>query len=100
MIIGLNAALGKVQARPLLGPFTWVQGRRPGRLPRLADAQCAAGMPPNPSWLHGFHSHSPLLPFLASQRMDLAPGAPLARDAPRQLPLVLFSHGLGGNRFL
>lgn len=34
------------------------------------------------------------------QRMDLAPGAPLAPDAPRQLPLVIFSHGLGGNRFL
>jgi len=32
--------------------------------------------------------------------MDLVPGTPLAPDAPQQLPLVVFSHGLGGNRFL
>lgn len=35
-----------------------------------------------------------------SQRLDLSPGAPLAPDAPSQLPLIIFSHGLGGNRFL
>ncbi|KAL4420912.1 hypothetical protein ABPG77_001253 [Micractinium sp. CCAP 211/92] len=35
-----------------------------------------------------------------SQRMDLLPGAPLAPDVPDQLPLVIFSHGLGGHRFL
>lgn len=37
-----------------------------------------------------------------SQRMDVHPGAPLAAGgaAPAQLPLVVFSHGLGGNRFL
>lgn len=35
-----------------------------------------------------------------AQRMDLHPGAPLAPDAPDQLPLVVFSHGLGGHRFL
>lgn len=32
--------------------------------------------------------------------MDLLPGAPLAPDVPDQLPLVIFSHGLGGHRFL
>lgn len=35
-----------------------------------------------------------------TQRMDLHPGAPLAADAADQLPLVVFSHGLGGHRFL
>ncbi|KAL4443328.1 hypothetical protein ABPG75_011065 [Micractinium tetrahymenae] len=34
------------------------------------------------------------------QRMELHPGAPLAAGAPDQLPLVVFSHGLGGHRFL
>lgn len=38
--------------------------------------------------------------FGKAQRLDLARGAPLAADAPEQLPLVVFSHGLGGNRFL
>jgi hypothetical protein len=35
-----------------------------------------------------------------SVRLDLRPGAPLAADLPDQLPLLLFSHGLGGHRFL
>jgi predicted dienelactone hydrolase len=38
--------------------------------------------------------------FGKAQRLDLSRGAPLAADAPEQLPLVVFSHGLGGTRFL
>jgi hypothetical protein len=35
-----------------------------------------------------------------AQRMDMTPGAALALGAPQELPVVVFSHGLGGTRFM
>ncbi|KAI7836449.1 hypothetical protein COHA_009666 [Chlorella ohadii] len=86
-----------------LRPWTWRRG-----VPWLWDVQYARGLGKFLFFrLHGF-GYDVLKQMLIglntalgkSQRMDLVPGAPLAPDAPQQLPLVVFSHGLGGNRFL
>lgn len=89
------------QLRPRKGLGGWTVV---GNVPLSRRQQCSAAASRRPTCLQASARMQAIVSLAwavgKSQRMDLQPGAPLAADAPRSLPLVIFSHGLGGNRFM